>query len=252
MSSVNEDRANLSLLVPRHVAIIMDGNGRWAKNRGKLRVFGHKAGVKSVRRAVSFAANHHLDALTLYAFSSENWNRPAQEVTALMELFVRALDSEVKSLHKHNVRLSVIGDISRFSERLQQRIRRSEALTANNDGLKLNIAANYGGRWDIIQGVRQLAEQVQQGELQPTDICEESLNSHICLHEQSEVDLVIRTGGEHRISNFLLWQIAYAELYFTDVLWPDFDEHVFEGALNAFAQRERRFGGTTPIGANAS
>ncbi|MGL4834303.1 MAG: (2E,6E)-farnesyl-diphosphate-specific ditrans,polycis-undecaprenyl-diphosphate synthase, partial [Shewanella sp.] len=233
MSSVNEDRANFSPLNPRHVAIIMDGNGRWAKNRGKLRVFGHKAGVKSVRRAVSFAANHHLDALTLYAFSSENWNRPAQEVAALMALFVRALDSEVKSLHKHNVRLSIIGDISRFSERLQQRIRRSEALTANNDGLRLNIAANYGGRWDIIQAVRQLAEQVQRGELQSTDISEELLNSHICLHEQPQVDLLIRTSGEHRISNFLLWQIAYAELYFTDVLWPDFDEHVFEGALNA-------------------
>lgn len=252
MSSVNEDRANFSPLNPRHVAIIMDGNGRWAKNRGKLRVFGHKAGVKSVRRAVSFAANHHLDALTLYAFSSENWNRPAQEVAALMALFVRALDSEVKSLHKHNVRLSIIGDISRFSERLQQRIRRSEALTANNDGLKLSIAANYGGRWDIIQAVRQLAEQVQRGELQSTDISEELLNSHICLHEQPQVDLLIRTSGEHRISNFLLWQIAYAELYFTDVLWPDFDEHVFEGALNAFAQRERRFGGTTPIDAPAS
>ncbi len=242
----------MSLPGPRHVAIIMDGNGRWAKRQGKLRIFGHKAGVKSVRRAVSFAATHHLDALTLYAFSSENWNRPAQEVTALMELFVRALDSEVKSLHKHNVRLSVIGDISRFSKRLQDRIRRSEELTANNDGLKLNIAANYGGRWDIIQGMRQLAGQVQKGLLQPEDITEELLNSHICLHEQSEVDLVIRTGGEHRISNFLLWQIAYAELYFTDVLWPDFDELVFEGALNAFAQRERRFGGTTPNDVAAS
>ncbi|ENA1755585.1 (2E,6E)-farnesyl-diphosphate-specific ditrans,polycis-undecaprenyl-diphosphate synthase [Yersinia ruckeri] len=252
MSSANTDRANLSLPGPRHVAIIMDGNGRWAKRQGKLRIFGHKAGVKSVRRAVSFAATHHLDALTLYAFSSENWNRPAQEVTALMELFVRALDSEVKSLHKHNVRLSVIGDISRFSKRLQERIRRSEELTANNDGLKLNIAANYGGRWDIIQGMRQLAGQVQKGLLQPEDITEELLNSHICLHEQSEVDLVIRTGGEHRISNFLLWQIAYAELYFTDVLWPDFDELVFEGALNAFAQRERRFGGTTPNDVAAS
>ncbi len=242
----------MSLPGPRHVAIIMDGNGRWAKRQGKLRIFGHNAGVKSVRRAVSFAATHHLDALTLYAFSSENWNRPAQEVTALMELFVRALDSEVKSLHKHNVRLSVIGDISRFSKRLQDRIRRSEELTANNDGLKLNIAANYGGRWDIIQGMRQLAGQVQKGLLQPEDITEELLNSHICLHEQSEVDLVIRTGGEHRISNFLLWQIAYAELYFTDVLWPDFDELVFEGALNAFAQRERRFGGTTPNDVAAS
>lgn len=237
---------------PRHVAIIMDGNGRWAKNRAKLRVFGHQAGLKAVRRAVSFAVSHRLDALTLYAFSSENWNRPAQEVKALMELFVRALDSEVKSLHKHDVRLRIIGDISRFSPRLQERIRRSEALTKNNPGLILNIAANYGGRWDIIQGVRQLAEQVQEGTLRPDAIDEDTLSHALCLSDHTPVDLVIRTGGEHRISNFLLWQIAYAELYFTDVLWPDFDEHDFEGAMNAFAQRERRFGGTAPSNADAS
>ena len=234
---------------PRHVAIIMDGNGRWAKNQGKLRISGHKAGVKSVRRAVSFAVNNNLEALTLYAFSSENWSRPAQEVTALMELFVWALDSEVKSLHKHNVRLRVIGDTSRFSPRIQERIRRSETLTANNSGLTLNIAANYGGRWDIIEGVKKLAEQVQEGLLRPDQITEESLTSQLCMQELAPVDLVIRTGGEHRISNFLLWQIAYAEFYFTDVLWPDFDEHVFEGALNAFSLRERRFGGAAPGGA---
>ncbi|WP_312056756.1 (2E,6E)-farnesyl-diphosphate-specific ditrans,polycis-undecaprenyl-diphosphate synthase [Pantoea brenneri] len=234
---------------PRHVAIIMDGNGRWAKNQGKLRISGHKAGVKSVRRAVSFAVSNNLEALTLYAFSSENWSRPAQEVTALMELFVWALDSEVKSLHKHNVRLRIIGDTSRFSPRIQERIRRSEALTENNDGLTLNIAANYGGRWDIIEGVKKLAEQVQEGLLRPDQITEESLTSQLCMQELAPVDLVIRTGGEHRISNFLLWQIAYAEFYFTDVLWPDFDEHVFEGALNAFSLRERRFGGAAPGGA---
>lgn len=252
MSSVNQQERSSVVEVPRHVAIIMDGNGRWAKLRGRLRVSGHKAGVKSVRRAVSFAASHRLDALTLYAFSSENWNRPAQEVTALMELFVRALDSEVKSLHKHNVRLRVIGDISRFSARLQERIHRSEQLTKNNDGLTLNVAANYGGRWDIIQGVKGLAERVQRGLLCPDQISEALLSESVCLSDLPPVDLVIRTGGEHRISNFLLWQIAYAEFYFTDVLWPDFDELVFEGALNAFAQRERRFGGTTPIGVNAS
>jgi undecaprenyl diphosphate synthase len=234
---------------PRHVAIIMDGNGRWAKNQGKLRISGHKAGVKSVRRAVSFAVSNKLEALTLYAFSSENWSRPAQEVTALMELFVWALDSEVKSLHKHNVRLRIIGDTSRFSPRIQERIRRSEALTENNDSLTLNIAANYGGRWDIIEGVKKLAEQVQEGLLRPDQITEESLTSQLCMQELAPVDLVIRTGGEHRISNFLLWQIAYAEFYFTDVLWPDFDEHVFEGALNAFSLRERRFGGAAPGGA---
>ena len=252
MSLENQQMSDTSCAQPRHVAIIMDGNGRWAKRQGKMRVFGHKAGVKSVRKAVSFAANHHLDALTLYAFSSENWNRPAQEVAALMELFVRALDSEVKSLHKHNVRLRIIGDVSRFSARLQERIRRSETLTQNNDGLTLNIAANYGGRWDIIQGVKALAGQVEAGALRAEQITEDMLDSAVCMSELAPVDLVIRTGGEHRISNFLLWQIAYAEFYFTDVLWPDFDENTFEDALNAFAQRERRFGGTTSIGANAS
>ncbi|WP_158781745.1 (2E,6E)-farnesyl-diphosphate-specific ditrans,polycis-undecaprenyl-diphosphate synthase [Pantoea sp. BAV 3049] len=234
---------------PRHVAIIMDGNGRWAKNQGKLRISGHKAGVKSVRRAVSFAVSNKLDALTLYAFSSENWNRPPQEVMALMELFVWALDSEVKSLHKHNVRLRIIGDIGRFNARLQERIRRAEELTQQNDGLTLNIAANYGGRWDIIHGVRKIARQVQEGLIRPDQIEEETLGQHLCLNELAPVDLVIRTGGEHRISNFLLWQVAYAEFFFTDVLWPDFDEQVFEGALNAFAQRERRFGGAAPGGA---
>ncbi len=252
MSLENQQMTDTTCLLPRHVAIIMDGNGRWAKRQGKMRIFGHKAGVKSVRKAVSFAASHHLDALTLYAFSSENWNRPIQEVSALMELFVRALSSEVKSLHKHNVRLRVIGDVSRFSSRLQDMIRKSETLTQNNGGLTLNIAANYGGRWDIIEGVKKLAGQIEAGTLRADQITEEALGASVCMSELAPVDLVIRTGGEHRISNFLLWQIAYAELYFTDVLWPDFDEIVFEGALNAFAQRERRFGGTTPIGADAS
>jgi len=234
---------------PRHVAIIMDGNGRWAKNQGKLRISGHKAGVKSVRRAVKFAVNCKLDALTLYAFSSENWNRPPQEVLALMELFVWVLDNEVKNLHKNNVRLRIIGDVSRFNARLRERIRRAEELTQQNNGLTLNIAANYGGRWDIIHGVRKIAEQVHNGLIRPDQIEEDTLGQHLCLNELTPVDLVIRTGGEHRISNFLLWQVAYAEFFFTDVLWPDFDEQVFEGALNAFAQRERRFGGAAPGGA---
>jgi undecaprenyl diphosphate synthase len=168
-----------------------------------------------------------------------------------MELFVWALDSEVKSLHRHNVRLRVIGDTSRVYARLQESIRKAEALTGQNTGLTLNIAANYGGRWDIIQGVQHLAEQVQEGLLRPDQIDEEALSKQICMSELSPVDLVIRTGGEHRISNFLLWQIAYAELYFTDVLWPDFDEQDFEGALHAFANRERRFGGTEPGGDDA-
>ncbi|MBC8948180.1 undecaprenyl pyrophosphate synthetase [Xenorhabdus ehlersii] len=230
--------------LPRHVAIIMDGNGRWAKKRGKLRVFGHRAGIKAVRSAVSFSVKHNINSLTLYAFSSENWNRPQQEVSSLMELFVFALDNEVKSLNKHNVKLSVIGDISRFSSRLQERIRRSVELTAGNTGLQLNIAANYGGRWDLVQSFKQIAEKIEANELSPEEITETTVDNFINLSQQPEVDLVIRTGGEHRISNFLLWQIAYAELYFTDILWPDFDETVFEGAINAFAKRERRFGGT--------
>lgn len=247
MLSANQaSQDSLSLRGPRHVAIIMDGNGRWAKLQGKMRVTGHRAGAKAVRRAVSYAANRGIEALTLYAFSSENWNRPAQEVSALMELFVWALDSEVKVLHRNNVRLKIIGDVSRFNARLQEKIRNSEALTSNNTGLTLNIAANYGGRWDIIQGVRHIAEQVRCGEISPEQITEDMLNERVCMSDLAPVDLVIRTGGEHRISNFLLWQIAYAELWFTDVLWPDFDEQDFEGALNAFATRERRFGGTAP------
>ncbi|WP_235428323.1 MULTISPECIES: polyprenyl diphosphate synthase [Xenorhabdus] len=222
----------------------MDGNGRWAKKRGKLRVFGHRAGIKAVRSAVSFSVKNNINSLTLYAFSSENWNRPQQEVSSLMELFVFALDNEVKSLHKHNVKLSVIGDISRFSLRLQERIRRSVELTAGNTGLQLNIAANYGGRWDLVQSFKQIAEKIEANELSPEEITEATVDDFINLSQQPEVDLVIRTGGEHRISNFLLWQIAYAELYFTDILWPDFDETIFEGAINAFVKRERRFGGT--------
>ncbi len=247
MAFINPKKTGSFHLGARHVAIIMDGNGRWAKRQGKLRAFGHKAGVKAVHSAVSFAASNHLEALTLYAFSSENWNRSIHEITSLMELFIHALDGELKNLHKHNVRLRIIGDVSRFTQRLQQRIYRSEQLTKNNNGLTLNIAANYGGRWDIIQGVKKLAEQLEAGSLRADQIGEELLSECVCMSDLSPVDLVIRTGGEHRISNFLLWQIAYAELYFTDILWPDFDEHIFEDALNAFTRRERRFGGTKPI-----
>lgn len=245
------DHSQFTDPLPAHVAIIMDGNGRWAKRQGKMRIFGHQAGAKSVRRAVSYAATHGICALTLYAFSSENWNRPVQEVNALMELFIRTLDSEAKNLHQNNVRLQVIGDTSRFTRRLQQRIDNAQALTSQNSGLRLNIAANYGGRWDIVQGARVLAQQVQDGLLQASDIDEMLLNKQICMSDLPPVDLVIRTGGEYRISNFLLWQIAYAEFYFTDVLWPDFDEQDFAGALNVFASRERRFGGTAPDGADA-
>lgn len=230
--------------MPKHVAIIMDGNGRWAKQHGKLRIFGHQNGVQAVRNAVNFAAKHGIEVLTLYAFSSENWSRPEAEVSALMTLFMKALDSEVKKLHKHNIRLKIIGDTSRFSDKLRQRIAQSEALTANNQGLVLNIAANYGGQWDILQAARQLATAVQQGELSPEQIDNAQFQAKLSTSAQPPVDLLIRTSGEQRISNFLLWQIAYAELFFSPVLWPDFDDTVFAEAVLAYQQRDRRFGGS--------
>lgn len=236
-----------STTLPRHVAIIMDGNGRWASIRGKLRVVGHQAGFQAVRRAIRFAVDYRFDALTLYAFSSENWKRPNEEIESLMQLFTRALNNEMYELHKNNIKLRIIGDINRFNTKLQDSIYRSERLTSRNSGLTLNIAANYGGRWDIVQGVKQLAVKVQQGILHPNQINEDILCKCVCMNELAPVDLVIRTGGEHRISNFLLWQIAYAELFFTDVLWPDFNDVIFKGALHAFMKRERRFGKSLSI-----
>lgn len=229
--------------MPQHVAIIMDGNGRWAKQQGKLRIFGHQNGVKAVRSAVNFAAKHQIKVLTLYAFSSENWSRPESEVSALMTLFMKALNSEVKKLHKNNIRLNIIGNKSLFNDRLQQRIAESEALTANNTGLILNIAANYGGYWDIVNAAQQLAQQVQQNAISVSDISEERFQQALATGNQPQVDLLIRTSGEQRISNFLLWQIAYAELFFSPVLWPDFDEKSFAEAIEAYQQRDRRFGG---------
>ncbi|MGX2948844.1 polyprenyl diphosphate synthase [Frederiksenia canicola] len=236
---MNFDRNNM----PQHVAIIMDGNGRWAKQQGKLRIFGHQNGVKAVRTAVNFAAKHQIKVLTLYAFSSENWNRPEAEVSALMNLFMKALDSEVKKLHKNNIRLKIIGNKSAFSNRLQQRIAESEALTANNTGLTLNIAANYGGYWDIVTAAQVLAEQVKNEQISIADITPERFQQALVTGDQPQVDLLIRTSGEQRISNFLLWQIAYAELFFSPVLWPDFDEQHFAQAIEAYQQRDRRFGG---------
>ena len=230
--------------LPRHVAIIMDGNGRWAQQRGKMRVFGHKAGVNAVRDAVSVASRLGLSALTLFAFSSENWRRPESEVSSLMELFIHVLGGEVKKLHKSNIRLRITGERSRFSSRLQDKVAAAEALTANNTGLILNVAANYGGRWDITQAAAALAVEVQAGHLAPEQIDEDALARHLSTHGLPDVDLLIRTGGDHRISNFVLWQAAYAELYFTPVLWPDFDAVVFSEAIASFASRERRFGCT--------
>ncbi|MDF2179621.1 polyprenyl diphosphate synthase [Aliiglaciecola sp. CAU 1673] len=228
--------------LPRHVAIIMDGNGRWAKQRGKIRTFGHKAGVDSVRSAVSFARKRGIEVLTLFAFSSENWNRPADEVGVLMELFNLVLKSEVKKLHKNDVRLKVVGDTSRFDAKLVARIHEAEALTANNQSLVLNIAANYGGRWDIVHAAKELVAQAVSGQIQASDIDESLFDRHTSLSELPQLDLLIRTGGESRVSNFLLWQLAYAELYFTPTLWPDFDENAFASAINDYSARQRRFG----------
>lgn len=230
--------------IPKHVAIIMDGNGRWAKQQGKMRVFGHTNGVKAVRKSVSYARQIGVQSLTLYAFSSENWNRPEAEVSALMTLFMQALDHEVKKLHKNNIKLLILGDKSKFSEKLQEKITKAEKLTENNTALTVNIAANYGGCWDIVQATKYLANQVKSGELTIDQINAELFQKSLVTKEQAPVDLLIRTSGEQRISNFLLWQIAYAELYFTDVLWPDFNEEEFNRAVFAFQQRERRFGGS--------
>lgn len=229
--------------IPNHVAIIMDGNGRWAQQREQLRAVGHRAGLKAVRKIVSYASTLGVRALTLYAFSSENWKRPQNEVSALLSLFIYALNREMKSLHNNNVKLNIIGDISQFNERLQTMIIKAEQLTKNNSGLVLNIAANYGGRWDIIQSTKKMVKHVLDGKITLDDITETYFASQISMNELPDVDLVIRTGGEYRISNFLLWQIAYSEFYFTDVLWPDFDQALFDKAIDVFNTRERRFGG---------
>lgn len=229
---------------PQHIAIIMDGNGRWAQAQGKGRIAGHKAGVESVRAVVRGARKAEVKALTLFAFSSENWQRPEKEVSMLMDLFMFVLTKEVKRLHKNNIRFQVIGDLSRFSDKLQKSITKSEQLTANNTGLVLSVAANYGGRWDITNAAKNLASQVLNNDISIDDINEESLNKHTCLAQLPRLDLLIRTGGDYRISNFLLWQAAYAEFYFTDVLWPDFNESEFAQAIDVFDQRERRFGKT--------
>ncbi len=231
-------------MLPRHVGIIMDGNGRWAERQGKPRVWGHKKGVDAVRRAVSFCRRLNIPSLTLFAFSSENWRRPEDEVSSLMELFMFVLQKEIKLLHRNQVRLRIIGDISRFSDKLQQKIADAEAMTAGNTGLTLNVAANYGGRWDIANAAQQLAAQVAAGTLSVADVTEQNLARHIQMHDQPELDLMIRTGGDIRISNFLLWQAAYAELCFIDTLWPDFDDQVFADAIASFVSRERRFGCT--------
>ena len=230
--------------IPRHIAIIMDGNGRWAKQQGKARPHGHKAGAESVRRVVQACGELGVEALTLFAFSSENWKRPKLEVELLTELFMTALSREVKSLKKNNVKLRVIGELSAFPQRLQDKIKKSIDETAGCMGLHLNIAANYGGRWDVANAAKQIARQVQLGELTLDQIDEDQLNAFTQLSDLPEVDLFIRTGGEVRVSNFLLWQIAYSEMVFSDVFWPEFDKEALKDAIEQFSKRQRRFGKT--------
>ncbi|WP_297529009.1 polyprenyl diphosphate synthase [Thiohalobacter sp.] len=229
---------------PRHIAIIMDGNGRWARARGLPRPAGHREGVKAVRRVVEACRQNGIEALTLFAFSSENWRRPRTEVKLLMDLFISTLKREVRDLHANGVRVRFIGDRTAFSPRLQQLMDETEALTGGNEGLTLAIAANYGGRWDLARAARRLAEQVAAGALDPAGIDPDRLGREVSLADLPEPDLFIRTGGEQRISNFLLWQLAYTELYFTDILWPDFDQDRLAEALAWFAGRQRRFGCT--------
>ena len=229
---------------PRHVAVIMDGNGRWARQRSLARHAGHRAGVKSVRAIVENSAQRGVDYLTLFAFSSENWRRPEEEVGKLMSLFLEALRREVTDLHKNDVRLRFIGERERLDPKLIDKISKAEALTAGNTGLRLQVAVAYGGRWDIVEAARSVAARAASGEVSADSIDEATFAAELQLGTAPDPDLLIRTGGEQRISNFLLWNLAYAELWFTDVLWPDFGAAEFDAALAHYAQRQRRYGHT--------
>lgn len=232
----------MAQILPRHVAIIMDGNGRWAKRRLLPRTAGHKKGVDAVRDLIGLASSMGIAHLTVFAFSSENWSRPDDEVSSLMELFTLALSREAQKLHENQIRLRFMGERSRFNEKLRAQMAEVEQLTAQNHRMSVQVAVNYGGRWDIVQAAQKAAE-VASAEGKP--ITEQSLAQHLSLADLPDPDLLIRTGGESRISNFLLWQSAYAELYFTPVLWPDFDEAAFKAAIDWFLSRERRFGKTS-------
>lgn len=226
--------------IPRHLAIIMDGNGRWAKKRGMPRLMGHRQGAKAVTRTVEAAAQKGISILTLFAFSSENWKRPAEEVSGLMDLFAKVLVSERDNLHKNGIKVLFIGDLSRLSLKLQSAIASIEQLTEHNERMLLQIAVNYGGRWDIVQAAKQIVQKVQDGSLDISSLDDASFKQYLSVGD--DVDLLIRTGGEYRISNFLLYQCAYSELYVTDTLWPDFDSEQMQKAIDYFSSRERRFG----------
>lgn len=244
MSTSISDKEAVEGGIPRHVAVIMDGNNRWAKKRLMPGVAGHKAGVDAVRAVVETSAEQGIEVLTLFAFSSENWRRPEVEVNALMQLFIVALEREVKKLHKNNIRLVVMGDKSGFQQKIQDLIADAEQLTASNDRMTLVIAANYGGQWDIAQAAKRIAQDVEVGKLSADEIDEQVFHKYTWLNEFPAPDLMIRTGGEERISNFMLWQTAYSEFYFSDALWPDFKKKEYNKALAAFASRVRRFGRT--------
>jgi undecaprenyl diphosphate synthase len=237
--------------IPNHIAVIMDGNGRWARKRFLPRVAGHKRGVETVRDLVKQCAKLNVKYLTLFAFSSENWRRPEDEVSFLMGLFMDALKREVTKLHENNIRLILIGDQSKFNAELVAQIKAAEELTAKNTGLTLTIAANYGGRWDILNATNQMDSQNGINHTKKTNFTEDDLAPYLAMHYATEPDLFIRTGGEKRVSNFLLWQLAYTELYFTDTLWPDFDDKAFQLAIQSYQQRERRFGRTSEQLANS-
>jgi undecaprenyl diphosphate synthase len=229
-------------MIPRHVAIIMDGNGRWAKARLLPRVAGHKRGVETVRTAIKACIERGVNYLTLFAFSSENWRRPTEEISFLMELFITVLEQEVSKLHENGIRFKIIGDLTKFEPKIIKFIRNGEEMTAANTRLTLTIAANYGGRWDIMQATRKM---LAQDPKLISNFVEEDLSQHFAMSYAPEPDLFIRTGGEQRISNFLLWHLAYTELYFTDTLWPDFNASSLDLAIQSYQQRERRFGRTS-------
>ena len=231
--------------IPGHIAIVMDGNGRWAKKRNRPRSMGHQAGQKALRATIENCVRLGIGTLTVFAFSSENWNRPAGEISRLMEIFLRALDKEVSELHKNNICLRFIGDKTAFKPAIQTKMLDAETLTKNNTRLVANIAVNYGGRWDITQAAKQMAKAVANGNLSIDDIDDSQFAQFLALAGSKDPDLFIRTGGEMRISNFLLWQSAYTEFYFTNVLWPDFDDKELDQAITAFQSRERRFGRTS-------
>jgi undecaprenyl diphosphate synthase len=231
--------------IPAHVAIVMDGNGRWAERRKRPRTFGHQAGLKALRRIVEHAGRLGVRELTVFAFSSENWSRPKAEISRLMDLFMRALDRETDQLQANNVRLRFLGNLSAFAPDLRENVRLAEERTRDNDAMTLNVAANYGGRWDIVNAARRIAKRVAAGQIAADQIDEAMFAAELALKSSRDPDLLIRTGGEMRISNFLLWQSAYTELYFTPLLWPEFDPDALEDAIDAYRSRERRFGRTS-------